>query len=103
MDRNFKSPAVIAGRKLLNLFGVAATYTPATGAAITLRVFFRQEVRQQVEGYEATTEKLEKTIECIRDDLESLDHKGAFTIGGTSYQIVDIMDDDTERITFVVK
>jgi len=103
MDRPFKNPAIAAARKLLTAFGVAATYTPASGDPVSLRVFFNQDVRLQVEGYDSASSIRTKTVEAISSDLAGLDQKGAFLIDSVSYQIVELISDDTERIIFQVK
>ena len=103
MDRPFKSPAVTAGRKLLARFGVSALYTPTTGDPVSLRVWFRQDARLQVGGYDSTSTVRVHTVEVIREDLEGLDFTGKFTIDSTDYDIVETIGDDTERIMFQVK
>ena len=104
MATAFQAFADAATRVHLNTFGeLSVTYTPASGSAIEVDVFFDRELRLQVEGNDGTTEIVTKAVKMIKGDLAGLDTKGSFLIGGVSYQIVEILEDDGERILFQVK
>ena len=105
MNRPFKDPSTAAARRLLSRFGVAATYATAAGvpAPSLSRVWFVQDVRLQVAGYDSTATLKTKTIECIAEDIAGLARDGSFTIAGTAYKIVELLSDDTERLIFQVK
>jgi len=104
MSRVFDDYIETFTRELLDFFGYKdSIYTPETGSAITLDLFFTKENENQVVGYDGTIQKDVKRIQVLVEDMQGLDYHGTFTVDGNNYTIEDIDDDNGYEVTFLVK
>jgi len=102
IDRYFTGHATVAGRKLLDAFGVNAAYV-AGGVITTLKCWYNADVRLQISGYEGQTELVAKTIEIIAEDIGDMDKNGTFVIDGVEYSVLEKIVDNGERLVFKVR
>ena len=85
-----------------NAVGQSATFSPATGDDVSLKVAVSREVVQQ--GFDATAWTTETTIEAILADLPHEPNRGeTFVVDGTTYTVREVMENDGHTVKVVVR
>jgi hypothetical protein len=81
------------GEDLFDALGVDATFTPAAGDPIPLKVDFKNDIALQPTGYETRSWQGEKTIEFVLDEIGREPNRGEkFEIDGTDYTVQSIVE-----------
>jgi len=90
--------------EIAKCFNSLATFTPATGSAVSLRVELEKAVNPQPTGYDGMTWNQQTTIECLLADLPAEPNSGeTFKISGTTYTVASVIDNDGYFVTCAVK
>jgi len=85
----------MAAKAVAAYFEHAATFTPATGEPVSLRVQLEQGIRMQPSGYDAQAWASGKTIEYLFSDLGREAARGeSFTVDGTVYTVRAVIEND---------
>ena len=93
-----------AGDAILNIFGVACTYTKSDSTTIELTGLWRDENEFQLDGYTASAYKGVKVFEIKLDDAEKEPDPGeTFLIGGVTYTVYGTAANDGYYATLWIK
>jgi hypothetical protein len=81
------------GEDLFDALGVDATFTPAAGDPISLKVDFKNDLALQPTGYETRSWQGEKAIEFLLDDIGREPNRGEkFEIDSTEYTVQSVIE-----------
>ena len=88
---------------LFDQLGVDATFTPAAGDPVALKVFFKSELAFQPTSYETRSWQGEISIEFVLDDLGREPNRGeTFTYDSVVYTVQGILLNDGRFCTVAV-
>ena len=88
---------------LFDQFGVDATFTPAAGDPVALKVFFKSALAMQPTSYETRSWQGEISIEFVLDDLGREPNRGeTFTYNSTVYTVQGVVENNGRFCTVVV-
>jgi hypothetical protein len=91
------------GETLFDVLGVDATFTPAAGDPVSLKVVFRNELAMQPVGYESRAWQGERSIEFILSDLAAEPNRGdRFEVDGNTYTVGAVTANDGRFCTVAV-
>ena len=91
------------GDTLFDALGEDATFTPAAGNPVSLKVVLRNELAMQPTGYESRAWQGEKSIEFILADLGREPNRGErFTVEETTYTVQGATANDGRFCTVAV-
>jgi len=84
-------------------FSSLATFTPATGSAVSLRVELTKDVVPQPGAYDATTWTQQTIISCLLSDLPHEPNRGeTFTISSATYTVAGVSENDQNFVEVLV-
>jgi hypothetical protein len=93
-----------AGTHILAGIGTTATFTSASGPEIPLRVDYDEEILLQPGAMTTEVYAPTKTIEFLLSDIGRLPVEGErFTIGESTYEVVEILQSDPYWVKCAVK
>jgi hypothetical protein len=88
---------------LFDQLGVDATFTPATGDPVALKVVFKSMLAMQPTSYETRSWQGEDSIEFVLDDLGREPNRGeTFTVESTVYTVQGVVANDGRFCTVAV-
>ena len=91
------------GEVLFDQLGVDATFTPAAGDPVSLKILFKTELAMQPTGYETRSWQGERSIEYILGDIGREANRGeVFTVDGTDYTVQAVTANDGRFCTVAV-
>jgi hypothetical protein len=92
------------GDATLDIFGVAATYSPSGSADISLMVWLRDATELQIDNYDAQTYKGITFIEAMLSDTGKEPDVGeTFDVDGTEYEVFTVISNDGRSCVCAVK
>lgn len=83
-------------------FAVAATYTPSGGSASTVNGIFDDEYFDEVGG-SVGIEGSQPRFMCNLEDVSAVSQGDALSVGGITYQIVNVQKDGTGVVILVLE
>lgn len=83
-------------------FAVAATYTPSGGSASTVNGIFDDEYFDEVGG-PVGIEGSQPKFMCKLEDVSAVSQGDALSVGGITYQIVNVQKDGTGIVVLVLE
>lgn len=87
----------------VNDFGVAATYTPAGGAASTVNGIFDNDFVEVDTGGSVTFAQQQATFMCLTADVSSAAEGDAITISGENYIVRIVQADGTGMTNLILE
>jgi len=85
-------------------FSYSATFTPATGSPVTLRVEYLESESDQPVGADGTMSRSRREVTFLLADLAAEPNRDeTFTIGGTAYKVKQVVQRDNWFMTVAVK
>lgn len=90
--------------RIFTVQGRAATFTPATGSAISCNVILSTDWEPGPDGYSSKAGNTVQVIEAVLDDLGRAPVRGeTFTVSGTTYTVQYTKDQDERCVSVAVK
>jgi len=85
-------------------FGDRAVYTPVTGTAVTCTILIDYDVLLQPDNYDAQVTTTETTITAQCEDVGIPQRGSTFQlVGGDTFTVANVIDNDETLITVIVK
>ena len=101
---SFASAMAEARADLFAQVGTLATFTPATGFAVSLYVVFREGLQRYPDDFAATVNEQIKTIRYDFSDIGREANSGeSFMIDGVSYACKFVVNNDGKTVTMAVR